>query len=314
MNIKLNIIKGLVTLLLATTGLISSAQQDPLYTQYMFNTQTINPAYTGTWESLGFIVLARQQWTGFENAPQTYTFSMQTPLRNERVALGLNLISDKLGAEKRFYMFGDYSYLSKISDNTDFRLGLKGGFTHYGNDLESYRIADVSDPSFQGNISRLMLNFGVGAFLNNDRYYLGLSIPKIINNKFENDLENFTLESEIRHFYFMGGLIFNLGESVKFKPTMLTKATFSREYGAPVQLDLTANFLFGEKFWLGGMYRTGDAFGIIAQWIFDRKLRFGYAYDFTSTNIRNYSHGTHEVMVSYELNFLKEHVVSPRYF
>jgi type IX secretion system PorP/SprF family membrane protein len=128
------------------------------------------------------------------------------------------------------------------------------------------------------------------------------------------DLENFTIESELRHYYLMAGLVFDLGENIKFKPTMLTKATFTSTTGAPVQLDFTASFLFKEKFWLGGMYRTGDAVGIIAQWIFDRKLRIGYAYDFTTTNVGNYSHGSHEIMVSYELKFLKEIFTSPRYF
>ena len=130
MKIKLNIIKGLGILLIVAASLTSNAQQDPMYTQYMFNTQSINPAYAGTWESLSFMVLARQQWVGLDGAPQTYTFSMQAPLKNERVALGLNLISDKVGLEKRFYMFADYSYLIPVSEKSNLRLGLKGGFTN----------------------------------------------------------------------------------------------------------------------------------------------------------------------------------------
>ncbi|NQU51592.1 MAG: type IX secretion system membrane protein PorP/SprF [Bacteroidetes bacterium] len=315
MKIKLNIIKGLGILLIVAASLTSNAQQDPMYTQYMFNTQTINPAYAGTWESLGFTVLARQQWAGFDGAPQTYTFSMQAPLKNEKVALGLNMISDKVGFEKRFYLFGDYSYLVQVSEKSNLRLGLKGGITNYSNDLEKYTLPTSGiDPSFQGSIKKIMPNFGVGAFVYNKRYYVGLSIPKIINNKFEDDLENFSVESEIRHYYFMAGLVFDLGENIKFKPTMLTKATFTSYTGSPVQLDLSANFLFKEKFWLGAMYRSGDSFGLIAQWIFDKKLRIGYAYDFTTSNLQNYNTGSHEIMVSYELKFLKERVASPRYF
>jgi type IX secretion system PorP/SprF family membrane protein len=316
MNIKLNIIKGIGILLAVAASFTSHAQQDPMYTQYMFNTQTINPAYAGTWESVGFMVLARQQWVGMEGAPQTYTFTMQAPLKNENIALGLNIISDKVGMEKRLYLFGDYSYLVKLNDKSNMRLGLKGGFTNYSNDLQSYILPEggIIDPSFQGRIDKMMPNFGIGAFFYSKKYYVGLSIPKIINNQFENDLENFTIESELRHYYLMAGLVFDLGENIKFKPTMLTKATFTSTTGAPVQLDFTASFLFKEKFWLGGMYRTGDAVGIIAQWIFDRKLRIGYAYDFTTTNVGNYSHGSHEIMVSYELKFLKEIFTSPRYF
>lgn len=317
MKIKSNIIKGLGILLIVAASLTSNAQQDPMYTQYMFNTQTINPAYAGTWEALSFMVLARQQWVGLDGAPQTYSFSMQAPLKNERVALGLNLISDKVGIEKRFYMFADYSYLVKIKEKTNLRLGLKGGFTTYNNDLNAYQTYDkgLTDPSFQGVINnKFMPNFGVGAFLYNKKYYVGFSIPKIINNKFDNDLDNYSVESEIRHYYLMAGLVFNLGENLKFKPTMLTKATFSSNTGAPVELDLTANFLIKEKIWLGAMYRTGDSFGFIAQWIFNKKLRIGYAYDITTTNLQNHNNGSHEVMVSYELRFLKEKIVSPRYF
>lgn len=316
MKIKLNIIKGLGILLIVGAGLTSQAQQDPMYTQYMFNTQTINPAYAGTWESVGFMVLARQQWAGFEGAPQTYTFTLQAPLKNENVALGLNVINDKVGLEKRFYMFGDYSYKVKITEKTNLRLGLKAGFTNYSNDLQSYTLPTnvVADPSFQGKIDKTMLNFGTGAFLFSKKYYVGLSIPKIVNNKFENDLENFTLESELRHYYLMAGLVFDLNENIKFKPTMLTKSSFNSNSATPVQLDVSANFLFKEKFWLGAMYRTGDSFGVIAQWIFDKKLRIGYAFDMSTTNMQNYNNGSHEVMVSYELRFLKEEVVSPRYF
>lgn len=319
MKIKLNIIKGLGILLLIAAAYSSKAQQDPMYTQYMFNQQTINPAYAGTWESLSFMVLARQQWAGFEGAPQTYTFSMQAPLKNERVALGLNLISDKVGLEKRFYMFADYSYLLPINEKSNLRLGLKGGFTNYSNNLNEYQTnapeSGVSDPAYQGVIEQqFMPNFGIGAFWYSKKHFVGFSIPKVINNDFENNLGNFTVSGELRHYFLTAGLVFDLGENLKFKPTMLAKATFTNESGAPAELDLNANFLIKERFWLGAMYRTGDSYGFIAQWIIDNKLRIGYAYDYTSTNLQNYQTGSHEIMVSYEIKFLKEKIVSPRYF
>jgi len=319
MKTKLRIIKGLFILLMIVSGLASEAQQDPMYTQYMFNTQTINPAYAGTWESLSFMVLGRQQWAGLEGAPQTYTFSMQAPLKNERVALGLNLISDKIGLEKRFYMFGDYSYLLPINDGMKLRLGLKGGFTNYSNNLSEYQTnapgSGIVDQAFQGEIDQKFApNFGVGGFLYGKKYYVGFSIPKVINTEFENNYNNFSVSAELRHYFLIAGLIVDLGENLKFKPTMLTKATFSSETGAPVQLDLTASFLIKERFWLGAMYRTGDSFGFIAQWIIDKKMRIGYAYDYTTSNLQNFHSGSHEIMVSYELRFLKEMFASPRYF
>ena len=316
MKTKLNIIKGLGILVLVIAGMTSNAQQDPMYTQYMFNTQTINPAYAGTWESLSFMVLGRQQWVGFDGAPQTYSISMQAPLRYERVALGLNLISDKVLYQKRFYMFADYSYLIPLNETLRLRLGLKGGFTNYSNNLYEYEIGDITDPTFQGVIDKKFIpNFGVGAFMYSKRGYLGFSVPKILNHDFESDAATkFSQNGELRHYFLMGGLVFNMGENLKFKPTMLTKASFTRETGVPVEVDLTANFLIKERFWLGAMYRTGDSFGFIAQWIIDKKLRIGYSYDYTVTPLQDFNNGTHEIMVSYEMRFLKEMFASPRYF
>jgi type IX secretion system PorP/SprF family membrane protein len=296
-------------LLLSATTV--NAQQEPTYTQYMFNTQTVNPAYAGTWESMGFMFLAREQWTGFENAPSTQTFTFQTLNKNKRVGLGLNVINDKFGLEKRLSIFGDYSYLIKMDEELKLRLGLKIGFSNYSNNLSGYDLIDETDPRFQSEIDqKFMPNFGAGAFLYKDKYYIGLSVPKMFNNEFKDNYNNYSAQAEIRHFYLMGGYVFNLSDNLQFKPTFLSKVTA----GAPTQLDVTANFLIAERFWLGAMVRTGDSFGFIAQWIINKNLRFGYAVDFTTTKLRGYQDGTHEIMVSYELKSLKEVFTSPRYF
>lgn len=313
MNTKLNIIKGLGILAIVVAAFTSNAQQDPMYTQYMFNTQTINPAYAGTWESVGFMALGRHQWTGWDDAPETYTFSFQAPLKNERVALGLNVISDTEGNEKRFYMFADYSYLVPLTEKINMRLGLKGGFTNYSNNLYEYNIID-EDVAFQGEIQNAFKpNFGVGAFLYSKRAYLGFSIPKVVNSSFDLN-ENFSVEGELRHYFLIAGAVFDLGENVKFKPTMLAKASFTSETGTPAQLDFTGNFLIKERLWLGAMYRTGSSYGFISQFLFANKLRIGYAIDFSTNDIKDYNNGTHEVMITYELRFKKENVISPRYF
>lgn len=312
---KTKIITGVVTVMLVVLGLSTKAQQDPMYTQYMFNTQTINPAYAGTWESIGFMVLGRHQWTGWEGAPETYTFTVQAPLKNERVALGLNVINDKVGYVKRLYVFGDYSYLVPLSEKTNLRLGLKGGFTSYSHNLQAHNILDPNDPSFVGEIdSKLKPNFGVGAFLYSKKAYVGFSIPRVVNSEFENDYQNFSVKSQLRHYFLMAGAVFPMGENIKFKPTTLMKASFTSETGTPLQFDLSGNFLIKEKLWLGAMWRSGDSFGFIAQFLFKEKLRVGYAIDFSTTNLKNYNNGTHEIMVSYELRFKKEEVISPRYF
>jgi len=311
MKYKLNIKKFLGILILTIAVNASYSQQDPMYTQYVFNTQTINPAYAGTWESLGFMALTRQQWVGWDGAPQTYTFSIQSPLKNKKVALGLNIISDNLGFEKRFGANVDYSYMIRLSEKTKLRFGLKGCLTSYSNNLQGYQIIEENDPLFQGEIdNKLMPNFGVGLFIYNQRYYMGLSVPKLLENNFNTNYNNYSIQAEMRHYFLEAGLVFNLGEYLKFKPTMLTKAIWN----TPVQVDLTANFLIRDKFWIGGVYRTNDAVGIIAQWIINNNLRIGYAYDYSTTKLQNYHDGTHEIMISYELKTLKELVVSPRYF
>ncbi|MBN1819722.1 MAG: type IX secretion system membrane protein PorP/SprF [Prolixibacteraceae bacterium] len=315
---KVALIKRLVSLksviLISLLSMVYSgfAQQDPGYTQYMFNQQTVNPAYVGTWESIGFMALTRKQWVGFEGAPSTQTLAFQTPLQKENVGLGLTVVNDQIGKEKRFSLAADYSYKVKLTNDISLRLGMKGGFTNYSHDLTQYQLDSQNTPDqmYQGEIDqKFMPNVGIGAFLHSKKFYLGFSVPKLIQNEFK-DNENFSTYAEMRHFFLTGAYVFDLNESIKFKPTFLTKAAI----GSPVQLDLSANFLLKEKFWLGAMYRTGDSFGFIAQWVFDKKLRIGYAIDFTTTNLRNYHDGVHEIMVSYELNFLKTRVASPRYF
>ena len=138
MKVKLNISRISVILVLLLTVRVAIAQQEPMFTQYNFNTQTINPAYAGTWESMGFLVLGRYQWVGMDGAPTTYTFSVQTPTRNEKVGLGLNVINDQIGREQRLSLFGDYSYRLKVGESAFLRLGLKFGVTNYNNILSRY--------------------------------------------------------------------------------------------------------------------------------------------------------------------------------
>ena len=145
MKFKLNIKKGLGILVMVIAANTTIAQQDPMYTQYYFNSQIVNPAYVGSWESLGFMALARHQWTGWDGAPRTYTFSMQSPMKNDRVGLGLNAISDNVFKEKRFGLWADYSYKVDFDEKTNMRFGLKAGFTNYSNNLLAYDVIDANE-------------------------------------------------------------------------------------------------------------------------------------------------------------------------
>ncbi|TKG95349.1 type IX secretion system membrane protein PorP/SprF [Puteibacter caeruleilacunae] len=305
----------LVVLLVLIGGMSikSYAQQDPMYTQYMFNTQAINPGYVGSWNTLGFMFLTRQQWVGFEGHPQTNTFSVQSYVPNhDNVGVGLSVMHDKTGLEKRFAFFADYSYRLKLNEETSLRLGLKGGFMQYQNNLNEYTLEKDgrSDPMFQGVVSKMMPNFGIGAYLHSERYYVGLSVPKLLENGFNNSQISDKVKAENRHIYIMGGAVFNVNEDIKFKPSTLVKVVGN----SPVQVDINANFLLKDKLWLGGMYRTGDSFGVIGQWMFDKSLRIGYAMDFTTSELKNNHSGVHEIMITYEFKWERNTVRSPRYF
>ena len=303
--------KGILLLLMTMGALISKGQQDPMYSQYIFNLQTVNPAYAGYWQTTGFTLLSRDQWVGLNGHPTTQTFSFQTPLRSENVGIGFNVVLDKVGLEKRMLFNIDYSYKILLSENTSLRFGIKGGFTNYSNNLSQYVQNDPNDPLFQGTVdNKFMPNFGAGLFLSSDKYYLSLSLPKILENSYKSNVNNFKTTSELRHFFFAGGLMFDLSEHLKFKPSFMTKSAL----GAPFEYDLSANFLIAERFWIGAMYRSGDAVGVNAQWIINKKLRFGYAYDFTTTDLQNYHKGVHEIMISYEIVLSKRLYISPRYF
>jgi len=294
------------------TAFHAKAQQEPLFTQYYFNTQTFNPAYAGTWENLGFMVLGRHQWVGMEGAPTTYTFSFQTPTKFENVALGVNILSDRAGFEKRLMLNADYSYRLRVNRKASLRLGIKAGVTSYSNNFADYTgyPGDPVDPAFMGEADiRYMPNFGVGAYLSTTEYYLGLSMPKLLKSDFRQNYNNYSTWAEIRHLFLTGGMVFELSEDVKLKPTFLSRFV----WGAQPVIDLSANFLLREKIWLGANWRTGDSFGLIAQWIFDNQLRIGYGVDFATTRLRTVHSGTHEVMVSYELG-IKRRWSSPRMF
>ncbi len=303
----------LIISLLVAISYNTFGQQDPLYTQYMFNIQAVNPAYAGTWESLGFTALSRNQWVGVDKAPQTNTFTIQAPTKGERVGLGLSVINDKFGYVDRLALFADYSYKLPVDERgTWLRLGLKGGFSNYLNDLDAYNLQDENDPAFQGMIEqRFMPNFGVGVFLHNPSYYFGASIPKVIEHNVENSVnKKWTVNSDLRHWFFMGGYVFELTDALKFKPSFMAKMV----RGAPFQVDLNANFLLSDRVWFGGMYRTGSGFGANLQLIINEKLRLGYAIDYSNKGIYRNNNGIHELMVSYELNFLKTLFRSPRYY
>lgn len=289
---------------------ISLAQQLPQFTQYMYNTISINPAYAGSREALSIVGLHRSQWVGFRGGPITQTLSIHTPLRNDRIGLGLSFIEDDLGPENFTYVYSDFSYAIPTGADGKLAFGLKAGFTQYSLDPD-FRQAESFDPTIYGIEDRWTPNIGLGAYWSNDRIYFGLSTPRVLNTD-RNKEEGFEALERLSY-YFTGGFVIDLSKSIKLKPAALIKAT----NGAPLSYDFTANFLFNEKLWLGGSYRLNEqtaAIGGIADFQVSRQLRVGYAYEKPISDIARYTTGTHEILLIYEFKFLNSKLKSPRYF
>ena len=285
------------------------AQQLPQFTQYMYNTISINPAYAGSRETLSIVGLHRSQWVGLQGAPTTQTLSLHTPLRNEKVGLGFSFINDELGYENFSYLYADFSYNINTSDNTKLYFGIKGGFTSYSLDAD-YRASQAGDEVIQGIEDQWSPNIGAGLYWTSERWYLGLSAPRILKTDYSEDKGFKALERV--SYYFTGGYVFDLSENVKFKPAALLKAT----NGAPLSFDLTANFLFNEKLWLGAGYRFDERAGEIsglADFQISKSLRIGYSYGYPISDLRPYTSGTHEVLLMFEV-FKSKRIKSPRYF
>jgi len=288
------------------------AQQDPMYTQYMENLMTINPAYAGSKDLLSMMVVARNQWVSMPGAPDTRTFAIHSPVTGSSMGLGLSFLSDNIGPVKQTGMYVDYSYILNFSHGRKLALGLKGGVNFYEAGISGLTTNDPNDPVFANDINRNFLpNVGVGAFFHADRYYLGLSLPKLLENKInKNGNSTQSISKEQIHMFFMAGYVFDVNRIVKFKPSILTKYVKN----APVSFDLNGTFLFYDKLWLGAMYRLGDSFGGLFQLQVSNQIKIGYSYDLPINQLGAYNNGTHEIMVSYDFSLGSGKVRSPRYF
>lgn len=292
-----------------------NAQQDAMFTHYMFNTLAVNPAYAGSRDALTVTGIHRSQWVGFDGAPVTQTITMHSPVFNENIGLGLSVVNDKIGPTNMTSFYGDFSYKIKVSETSTLAFGIKGGLSLRSNGLTSLDIGTVADDAFSSDQeSKLLPNFGFGLYYSNDKYYLGLSTPRLLENDYAtNDISGGTsLASEWRHYYFIAGTIMNLSKDIKMKPTTFVKLTS----GAPVEFDLTSVFIWQDKFWAGPSFRSGDAAGLMMGVYFNNQFALGYSYDYSFGNRTfKYNGGSHEVMLTYDFFYKdKAKVRSPRYF
>lgn len=286
------------------------AQQDPQYTQYMYNTTMINPAYAGSRGTLNVFGMYRTQWVGLEGAPKTANISISTPLGDSGLGLGVNFINDRLGAMEENNIAVDLAYAINISYNYKLAFGLKGTANLLNVDYTKLTIYHPTDPVAQENISnKFNPNIGAGLYLYSDRAYLGISVPNFLTQDRYDDNEVNTMRQKA-HFYLMGGYVFELGRDVQFKPAVLAKAIS----GSPLQVDATANFLFYEKFTLGAAYRWDASVSALAGFQVTKGLFLGYAYDFETTQLRHYNSGSHEVFLRFELFKRGSRINAPRFF
>jgi type IX secretion system PorP/SprF family membrane protein len=287
---------------------IAQAQQDPQYTQYMYNMNVVNPAYAGSKETLSLTALYRKQWSGLDGAPETITFSGHSPVTDE-VGLGLSVIKDELGPVKETNAYVDFSYTLQVGENLKLALGLKAGATFHDVGLADLELQDPNDPFFSENISNTYPNIGAGAFFYGDNFYVGLSVPNFLNSVHldENGLK---YGSETNHYFATAGYVFQVSENMKLKPSVMVKSAFD----APLSFDGNLNALFYEKFELGVSYRLEDSFSGLVGFQATDYLRIGYAYDHVISELDAVASASHEVIITFDLFFKKKSLRSPRYF
>lgn len=292
------------------------AQQDPHYTQYMYNMNVMNPAYAGSKENLAVGLLYRAQWVDIEGAPKTGTLSVHSPV-GKNVGLGLSAITDRIGPVDETNVYGDFSYTLNLGGEHRLALGIKAGATFHKvglfSDIGNGHVPDINDPAFRENSSNTFFNIGTGFFYYTQKYYLALSVPNMLKSKhldIRNDGREYQFGSETQHYFLTGGYVFELSENTKFKPSFMLKSAFD----APTSIDASANMLFYDRFEIGATYRLDDSFGGMVNFAVTPNIRVGYAYDRIISDLKVSTQSSHEIMLLFDLNFPKKVSVSPRYF
>lgn len=321
--------KKTVILLMSFFAIAMYGQQDPIYTQYMFNTLAVNPAYAGSRDVLSATMLYRHQWI-IEGAPRTLTFSADMPVANEKVGLGLVVSNDNIGVFNTLSASANFAYRIRF-EKTTLAFGILGGFSQINANLPSTGI--TNDVMFAQQQNHFVPNVGAGVYWSSDRFYVGASLPKMLNTSLYEAVPNLNPAGlagfnsrQFRHAFITGGYVFNLSEHVKLKPSTLIRFVS----GAPAQLDLNCNLYLYDKFGIGLSARSAAQLGfaksaiglfnspsLLLEWQATEQFKIGYAFDY-NTGVQNFSGlsnvMSHEIMLRYEMGFNKAKVLTPRYF
>lgn len=301
----------LFSLVIMFVTIASFAQQDAQFTQYMYNTININPAYAGSRGALSVFGLHRTQWVGLDGAPETSCLSVNTPINNSNLGVGVSLVNDKIGPTNENNFSVDLSYTVQTSANFKLSFGIKGTANLFNLDINKLNPENQGDPQFQDFNSKFSPNVGAGVYWHSDKAYIGLSVPNFIETNRYNDNDVAIYKDKI-NYYLMAGYVFNLDhyEYVKFKPAVLTKMV----EGAPLQVDVSANFMFIDKFVVGVAYRWSASLSAMVGFQITEGLYLGYGYDRETTNLNNYNSGSHEIFLRYEFFRKNDKMTTPRFF
>ena len=302
----------IILLLLITFSLNVRSQQDPMYSMYMFNMMAINPAYAGTSDHLVATGLFRRQWVNFPGSPQTATFTAHSPLKNEKLGLGVSFVNDRLGDMNTNALMAAYSYHIRFRKSR-LSMGLQAGARNFSINLNELKLSPVYqyDDAFANNVNTWSFNFGSGIFWYSDKFYLGFSLPHIQNNILSNQQLNTVYVARLRtHTTLAGGYVININPLLKLKPSFLIKNVG----GAPLQVDLNANIYWLDILGFGFSYRSASAFVFLTEIQLNKNFKLGYAFDQMGNRMSGYTGGTHEIMLRTDLGFNKNRTITPRYF
>ena len=305
-------VRWVLLICILAISITSMAQQEPMYSQYMFNMLNINPAYAGSRGIATATALYRNQWVGIQGAPQTTSFSLDAPIKEKKIGLGLQLYDDRLGIERSTGLKASYAFRIQFRESGTLSLGLQAGLLNYQANYSEVRTFQPNDPSFNQNISGFLPSASAGIYYNADNFYAGISTPALLKTKIssDNNVDVTSVTQRDLHLYFTTGFVFPLSEELMFKPSLLVKAVS----GAPVQFDLNANIWIQNAIAFGFSYRTGDSYVGMVELQLSKQLRLGYAFDRTFSDLGNLNTGTHELMLRMEFGLTEKSVASPRYF
>ena len=296
----------MLVLLASLTSISVNAQQDPMYSQYMFNMVSVNPAYTGARDMLTMTAMYRKQWVGVEGAPTTMTFSIDAPVKNQRMALGLNVVNDQIGISKNLTMNALYAYRVRFNNRAILSLGLQAGLGQYSADYTSVRTSNNyggtdSDRAFGSNVSQFFPNAGFGAYYYSNRFFAGIGVPKLIKNNLAGlnrptlDFTSF-MNRQNRHMFISSGYTFDLNQDWQAKPSVMVKGV----KGAPLQTDINFNAWWKNSVGAGISYRTSDAVVAMVEFKPRKEIHIGYAFDYTVSQFSGANGGSHELLLRYE--------------